>query len=434
MTSVTLEHLPERLLTACETGDLHAAAYAWAALGVPVLPLFGVDEAGRCLCGQPHCLHAGKHPHSEHAPRGYKSATTDPGRLNYIYSQASNCNLGLRMAAPGSALPLVALDIDIKRDGFGGLERLQDANGPLPATLRIQSGGGGQHYIFRSPRKVRPPSRMLLPGVEFMADRSLLVAAPSRHETGNRYAILDDHPPVLLPESWLSFASSPRSGGLGKVSGYSHSLVQAARIHVDGALEVASLSPQLRVEVERVISKLLVGPHAEEAAGLLAGDRSANTAPDKSPSGDDFRLCLLAKRHTRDAEVIEAILRSSGLYRSKYERPDYLPGTIQKALQDDRDWLADQQERRSHPVGKRGVFVRDRVMQAIITYLQEHGGDQELVRLPVNDIAREQSVCDDTVTNAIDDLEGKGKITTDLLTMRTSKGGWKRTRVAQLTP
>jgi hypothetical protein len=179
---------------------------------------------------------------------------------------------------------------------------------------------------------------------------------------------------------------------------------------------------------------MLAGPHAEEAAGLLAGDRSANTAPDKSPSGDDFHLCLLAKRHTHDAEVIEAILRSSGLYRSRYERPDYLPHSIQKALLDDPDWHAEQQERRSHPVGKRGVPVRGRVMQTIIAYLQEHGGDQELVRLPVNDIAREQLVCDDTVTNAINDLEAMRKITTDQLRAPTKNGGWKCTRYAQLTP
>jgi DNA-binding transcriptional regulator YhcF (GntR family) len=174
---------------------------------------------------------------------------------------------------------------------------------------------------------------------------------------------------------------------------------------------------------------MLEGPDAAEAAGLLAGNRDANIGPDVSPSGDDFHLGRCAKRFTRDPEIIDAILRTSELNREKYLRPDYLPRTIEKVLYDDPDWLAEQQARRIHPVGKRGVPVRHRVKQAIIDYCQDQQpGVDGFIALPVNEIAWNQAVSFDTVTRATNDLEQAGMIVTKVERQRTKTGGWRCTR------
>jgi hypothetical protein len=176
------------------------------------------------------------------------------------------------------------------------------------------------------------------------------------------------------------------------------------------------------------------GPGAAEAAGLLAGDRDANIGPDISPSGDDFHLGRCANRFTRDPQVKDAILRSSGLYLNKYLRPDYLPRIIEAILCGDPGRLADQHARRIHPVGKRGVPVRPRVVQAIIDHCQDqHPGADGFIELPVNEIAQSQKVSFDTVTRAINDLEQGRKIATKLERKRTRAGGWECKRWVMLT-
>jgi hypothetical protein len=425
------QELPEDLIQACVDGDVPRAGFGWASYRTPVLPLYGIDERGRCQCGDRSCRHAGKHPIPEHAKSGVRSATTDRARLHYILSIDDSVNLGIRMGTPRGARPLVALDVDPRSGGVAAFERLQEDIGEIPRTLTISTGSGGQHLLFALPPSTHIPSQLLGPGLELKATGSYLVAAPSRHASGKRYEILDDHPPILLLDPLLTLVQQGANGVRGKLRDKGTGGVVGGRPYAQGQ----PITSWHEAELPRVINAMLSGPHAAEALGLLHGDLAANTGPDATPSGADFRLGRLAKRYTRDPVVIELILRQSGLARPKYQRPDYLQRTIRAVLADDPDWLVELKERTQHPVGRRGVPVRERVKQAILTYVAEHADDfGERVYLKVNEVARGQSVSSDTVTRAIRDLADAGQIETGYERHWTVWGTFSCARWVRLLP
>jgi hypothetical protein len=70
----------------------------------------------------------------------------------------------------------------------------------------------------------------------------------------------------------------------------------------------------------------------ERLAQLMAGDTSFLKDPN-DPSAADFALCcLLAKKHDCNAFKIDAVFRTSGCYRDKWERDDYRERTITRAV------------------------------------------------------------------------------------------------------
>jgi hypothetical protein len=58
-----------------------------------------------------------------------------------------------------------------------------------------------------------------------------------------------------------------------------------------------------------------------------------NTRLHQSPSEADLALCSFIAQVTQDYATIDAVFRSSGLYREKWDRPDYRERTIRKALE-----------------------------------------------------------------------------------------------------
>src|SRR5687768_1185260 len=111
------------------------AAAAYAARGIPVLPLYGVKN-GQCACGQ-NCRSAGKHPHITLVPRGLKDASTDSeqvGRWFRAYPDG-DLNVGLVLQ------DLVVIDED--QPGAILTSGLELPNGPVAKT------GRGHHYLFR---------------------------------------------------------------------------------------------------------------------------------------------------------------------------------------------------------------------------------------------------------------------------------------------
>lgn len=85
-------------------------------------------------------------------------------------------------------------------------------DGPLPATTRTITGGGGQHIFFRAPVGVRIKNSVgdnsgLAPGLDVKSIGGYIVAPPSLHASGYRYAwSVDHHPdevrPAPMPD-WL---------------------------------------------------------------------------------------------------------------------------------------------------------------------------------------------------------------------------------------
>jgi hypothetical protein len=90
-----------------------AVALSYARRGWHVLPLHTVID-GLCTCGDTECRSA---------------------------------NIGIR-TGPESGLWVLGPDGDV---GLRDLDELQQQFGPLPETLTVETGGGGQHLYFQWP-------------------------------------------------------------------------------------------------------------------------------------------------------------------------------------------------------------------------------------------------------------------------------------------
>ncbi len=173
-------------------------ALAYAALGYAVIPLHSVDAAGACSCGRPHdgaplsANSRGKHPHTLHAPRGVHSASKDPAVIRRWFEVAPHLNIGLACGEPSG---FIAVDIDPRDGGDATWEDFLSRNGAVePATLIAQTGGAGRHVLFAyDPAvRVRSPGK----GVQIKADGGYIVAEPSTHVSGRRYAWSADGDPM----------------------------------------------------------------------------------------------------------------------------------------------------------------------------------------------------------------------------------------------
>ena len=109
------------------------------------------------------------------------------------------------------------LDVDPRNGGDARLEKLQEMHGPLPDTWKVATGGGGSHYFFRYPTNVAAvksaPHAAGLEGVEVKSDRAYVVAPPSIHETGRRYAWeVNGEALTAAPPEWMIAPSQDGAG------------------------------------------------------------------------------------------------------------------------------------------------------------------------------------------------------------------------------
>jgi hypothetical protein len=151
------------------------AALGWVELGFAVLAVHGVDERGRCDCGQPRCESPGKHPIGEFFPHGHKDATKDPTKIRATFRAYPNANLAI---VPGDAL--VILDVDNEE----GAEKFESLD--LPDTATVVTGRG-RHYYCTSTEPL-PESLPKWSGIDIKhGDGGYIVVPPSRHSSGKRY-------------------------------------------------------------------------------------------------------------------------------------------------------------------------------------------------------------------------------------------------------
>jgi hypothetical protein len=178
-----LEMMPRRPLLD------HARLYA--GLGLRVFPcarLVRNDDAGRLQCSCPRgaeCENPGKHPRES----GWREAEPE---LTRWWGLGGLWNIGIVTGAPSN---IVVLDIDPRNAGDETLRQLENRYGDLPGTWRFLTGGGGEHIVFQHPGgyvKSRPGA--LGRGLDVKADGGLIIAPPSLHMSGRRYAISVDHP------------------------------------------------------------------------------------------------------------------------------------------------------------------------------------------------------------------------------------------------
>lgn len=198
--------------------DMAAEAVALAARGFRVLLVHSVRD-GVCSCrnGAECGKSAGKHPRFG---EWQKEASTKAADVQRWWRRFPDSNIGLAM---GGLARFIAVDVD-GPDGLETLVRLEREHGPLPATLTSLSGRaeGGQHRIFRVPEDFdmstlgnRVGSKKSgFPGLDLRAEGGQIVAPPSMHYTGRRYAWVDSQAPIVDAPLWLLelFTHPPERG------------------------------------------------------------------------------------------------------------------------------------------------------------------------------------------------------------------------------
>ena len=196
--------------------DIAGIALGYTLRGWAVFPLHTPMSDG-CSCGKPGCEHVGKHPRAEH---GLHDATLDETTIRQWWARWPDANIGI---VTGAASGIVALDIDPRHGGDETLADLERQHGQLPRTVESITGGGGRHIFFAHPGG-QVKSRNLAPGIDVKADGGYVVAPPSLHASGERYAWeLSSHPDdtaLAPPPEWLAakLTSSPSEPGLAAAS------------------------------------------------------------------------------------------------------------------------------------------------------------------------------------------------------------------------
>ena len=156
-------------------------------LGAAILPIWGVDEAGVCLCPTgAKCRSPGKHPNGKLCPNGVKNATRDLAILRQWVRAYSRGNWAIRCGDP---LPnggfLGVFDWDPRNGSADSLAELEAKGCKLPDTVTAASGGGGGHRLYRFP--VSPAARTVGPGLDLQGAGKYIVICPSHHASGGSY-------------------------------------------------------------------------------------------------------------------------------------------------------------------------------------------------------------------------------------------------------
>ena len=158
--------------------------------------------------------------------------------------QWPDANIGI---VTGSTSKLIVLDIDPHHGGDDSFEHIVRRFGRLSATVEARTGGGGWHLYFEHPGYPVRNRVGIRQGIDLRGDGGYVVAPPSVHPSGKRYAWLPGHSPEerrLAPlPGWLLTATS--------VSGSRRSVDDWRKLVRDGVPEgqrnstVASLTGHL---------------------------------------------------------------------------------------------------------------------------------------------------------------------------------------------
>ncbi len=174
-------------------------AERYAQRGWPVFPVHSA-RVGVCTCRQVDCSSPAKHPLTT---KGLKDASTDLEVIREWWRRWPEANVAI---ATGRGL--VALDIDPRHEGDESLRALR-RRVELPATAEVTTGGGGQHLYFAVPGvTIRNSASKLGKGLDVRGDGGYVVAPPSVHQSGQRYAWHGDAPVAEAPASLVALLAA----------------------------------------------------------------------------------------------------------------------------------------------------------------------------------------------------------------------------------
>ncbi len=254
--------------------DVHAAALRYRARGWSVIPI------------EPH----GKRPLVPWQEFQTRRASAE--EIQAWLAQRKDANVGI---VTGSVSGIVVLDVDPEHGGDSSLAELELDHGPLPSSAEAKTGGGGRHLYFMHPGGVVHNRVGLAPGIDLRGDGGCVVAPPSIHPSGKRYAWRVGRSPdetKLAPLSaWLFALARPGARG-GHPLAHWRALARAGVREGERNNTIASFAGHL----------LWHGVDAEVALELLL---AWNRARCKPPLADDEVarvVASIAGLHVRHAE------------------------------------------------------------------------------------------------------------------------------------
>jgi len=143
------------------------------------------------------CSPGGKTPATAH---GLKDATIDPAAMARWWAKG-DYNIGI---ATGRVSGFFVVDVD-GHDGEAALRSLERENGALPQTVEVITGGGGRHLYFSMPSTAIANSvGKIAPHIDVRGDGGYVLAPPSVHPSGRRYAwSVDSGSKIAEAPAWL---------------------------------------------------------------------------------------------------------------------------------------------------------------------------------------------------------------------------------------
>lgn len=127
-----------------------------------------------------------------------------PEEVRGWYGQWPEANIAI---VTGPVSGLVVVDVDPGHGGQDSLDELERRHGALPLTVEALTGGGGRHIYFCSPPVPVGNRAGIVPGIDLRGAGGYVVAPPSLHASGRRYAWEVSHHPdevALAPmPDWL---------------------------------------------------------------------------------------------------------------------------------------------------------------------------------------------------------------------------------------
>lgn len=178
--------------------------------------------------------------------QAYQGSRPTSDQVRAWFGRWPDANVGI---VTGAVSGLVVLDVDPAHGGDDSLAVLERRHGPLPVTVEAISGGGGRHVYFVHPGGQVRNRVALAPGIDLRGDGGMIVAPPSVHPSGNRYAWRAGHAPDEVPMAplprWLLHEVAPDGERLGHPLGYWRQLLAEGVPEGSRNNTIASLSGHL---------------------------------------------------------------------------------------------------------------------------------------------------------------------------------------------
>ena len=161
----------------------------YASIGFSVIPVYTVDDSGICTCKKKEaCQNAGKHP-AVNWQRYTKKRADDEQLMYWFDGMEHTHNIGIVTGHISGNVFVIDVDTGEGKLGMETLDQVQMAHDDLPITATAKTGSGGKHIFLRAPDwfDVKTDKNLIGSGIDVRGEGGFVVAAPSRHASGNLY-------------------------------------------------------------------------------------------------------------------------------------------------------------------------------------------------------------------------------------------------------